>query len=110
MLGPHLVQAGDHPESWYRDRWCADHQGRAEVVLSDGSRCDCLTDTQAVEVDFAPKWAESVGQALLYGRLTGRQPTIVLIMRRASDLRCLDRLRSIIAAYGLPIQVVIATY
>ena len=26
--------------------------GRVEVVLPDGARCDCVTDTHAIEFDF----------------------------------------------------------
>jgi hypothetical protein len=30
-----------------------------EVVMKDGTRCDILTATHAIEVDFAKKWAEA---------------------------------------------------
>lgn len=68
-----------HREAWYQAEWCAANGGRAEVVLRDGSRVDCVTDTHAVEFDFTGKWAESIGQALNYAALTGKRGGIVLI-------------------------------
>lgn len=65
-----------------------------EYRLNDKTRVDCLTDTLAVEFDFANKWAECIGQALYYGRQTNRQPACVLIMERGEkDMKYLKRLR-----------------
>ena len=36
------------------------------MTMPDGTRCDILTDTHAIEVDFADKWAEAIGQSLNY--------------------------------------------
>ena len=44
------------------------------------ARVDCLTDKYAVEFDFANKWAESIGQALHYLRMTGKKAKVVLIL------------------------------
>jgi hypothetical protein len=61
-LLPAAAGAGhEHPEKWYQQRWCAEKNGQVEVVLSDRTRCDCLTDTNALEFDFGPKWAEAIG-------------------------------------------------
>ena len=68
------------------------------VKLSDKTRVDCLTDTLAVEVDFANKWAECIGQAIYYGKMTNKQPACLLIMENGEkDLKYLKRLRR--AAY-----------
>jgi hypothetical protein len=64
-----------------------------EYVLDDKTRVDCLTDTLAVEVDFAQKWAEAVGQSLYYAYKTGKKPGIVLILERPEHSRYLDRLK-----------------
>lgn len=65
-----------------------------EYKLNDKTRIDCLTDTLAVEVDFANKWAECIGQALYYGRKTRRTPACVLILENGEkDNRFLYRLR-----------------
>lgn len=50
-----------HLEKWYQEKWCAEQNGKAEVVLPDRTRCDCLTDKNAIEFDFGKKWAEAIG-------------------------------------------------
>jgi hypothetical protein len=42
----------EYPEKWYQQKWCEAHKGQVEVVLPDGTRCDCVTDTHAIEFDF----------------------------------------------------------
>ena len=88
----------------YQLPWCAERGGTVEVVLSDGTRADCVTATHAIEFDFAPKWAEAIGQALHYAALTGKKPGIVLIVG-PDDGRFLERLRATIAAHCLRIDV-----
>lgn len=51
-----------------------------EYENSDYTRVDCLTETHAVEFDFAKKWAESIGQALHYNAMTGKKGKVVLIL------------------------------
>lgn len=75
------------PEKYYQRRWCEERGGQLEVVMPDGSRCDCLLDDYAVEFDFAKKWAESNGQRLRYSRHTNRTGGIVLIVNEVSDYR-----------------------
>ncbi len=88
----------------YQLPWCAERGGTVEVVMSDGTRADCVTATHAIEFDFAPKWAEAIGQALHYAALTGKKPGIVLIVG-PDDGRYLERLRATIAAHCLRIDV-----
>jgi hypothetical protein len=54
----------ENPEKWYQQRWCEVHQGQVEVVLSDGTRCDCVTDTHAIEFDFGKNWRGTIGQKI----------------------------------------------
>ncbi len=104
-LCPQAQAAGhEHPERWYQERWCAD-RGQMEVVLRDGSRCDCLTETHAVEFDFAHKWAESIGQSLNYAAQTGKRPGIVLILESPADDRHLKRIKAVERAFGLGLTV-----
>lgn len=56
------------------------HNGIEEFENKDYTRVDCLTDKYAVEFDFANKWAESIGQALHYQRMTGKKAKVVLIL------------------------------
>jgi hypothetical protein len=94
----------DRPESSFVAEWCQEQHGQAEVRLLDGTRCDCLTDTHAIEFDFAPKWYEAVGQALYYGFQTGKKPGIVLILEGREDYRYWLRLNSTLEHYRVPIR------
>ena len=76
-----------------------------EYVLPDKTRCDCITLTHAIEVDFAVKWAEAIGQALHYAAHTGKRAGIVLILEGKKDHKYLIRLNSVIQHYELPIDV-----
>ncbi len=51
------------------------------MTIPDGTRCDILADTHAFEVDFADKWAESVGQSLNHAMQTGKKAGIVLELK-----------------------------
>ena len=93
-----------HLEKWYQNKWCAEHRGQAEVVLPDGTRADCLTDTHAVEFDFGGKWAEAIGQALYYGLQTGKRPGVVLILENEKDSKHWLRLNSTVKHFRLPVD------
>ena len=89
-------------EKTYQDKWCSAHNGIAEYKLNDKTRVDCLTETRAVEFDFADKWAECIGQSLYYGLQTGKTPTCGLIMERGDkDLKYLKRLRRVAYKKGV---------
>ena len=95
-----------HPEAYYQSIWCDDHGGRTEVVVEGGARCDCLTETHAIEFDFANKWAEAIGQALHYGAQTGKRAGIVLIIEApVRDRKYQNRLHPTIEVHDLPIDV-----
>lgn len=71
-------------EVYYQHIFCDSKNGVAEFVLEDRSRVDCLTSTEAIEVDFAHKWAESIGQALLYANMLDKEPAVLLIVNDKS--------------------------
>jgi len=85
-----------HSEKYYQDKFCAKIGGVTEYALPDKTRVDCLTDEYAIEIDFAEKWAESIGQALYYARMTGKKPAIYLILENESDNRFLERIKKAI--------------
>ena len=66
MFPAPLLAKREHPEKWYQRKWCEAHKGQVEVVLPDGTRCDCVTETHAIEFDFGDNWAEAVGQSAYY--------------------------------------------
>jgi hypothetical protein len=88
-------------ERFYQDKYC---QGIKEYVLSDRTRVDCVTDTHAIEYDFAKKWAESIGQSLGYAFETNKKAGIVLMVEDSSDYKYWINLNSIIQHYKLPID------
>lgn len=105
IISASVAHAGRiHPERWYQQQWCDARGGEVEVTLPDRTRCDCLTASHAVEVDFAKKWAESIGQALFYAIQTGHRAGIVLILERQTDQKYWIRLNTVIQHYGLPID------
>ena len=106
VLLPAVASAKNlHPERWYQEKWCTEHGGQVEVILLDRTRCDCLTETHAIEFDFGRKWAEAIGQALYYGIQTGKKPGIVLILEKETDRKYFIRLNSVIMHYGLDVDV-----
>ena len=90
-----------YPEKDYQNTWCNKWQGQSEVKLIDNTRVDCITKTYAVEFDFAPKWAEAVGQSLHYARLTGKKPAIVLIIENDSDFKYYNKIKPLCEQYGI---------
>ena len=84
------------PESFYRDLFAKESGGKTEVTLPDKTRCDVVTATHAVEVEFAAKWCEGLGQALWYGFQLDKQSGIVLILRKPEDQRFVIRLKSLL--------------
>jgi hypothetical protein len=93
------------PESYYQNQFAQKIGGQTEVTAGDGTRCDILTTTHAIEVDFAHKWGEAIGQSLNYGFQFNRRAGIVLILEKPSDQKHLIRVNSIIQHYDLPIKV-----
>ena len=95
MVGNICFAAHEHPEKYYQKQWCDKKGGITEYRLNDGTRVDCLLPNMAVEFDFAPKWAECIGQALYYGKMTNRTPACVLIIENPErDLKYIKRLRN----------------
>lgn len=94
-------------EKDYQNAWCSTHHGQQEVVLSDKARIDCLTQTHAIEFDFAKKWAESIGQALYYAQATHKKAGIVLIVENtAKDQKYLDRVKAVANLYNITLWTI----
>jgi len=53
---------------------------KTEVRLEDGTICDLVSDTYAIEVEYPRKWAESVGQAVHYGDMLNKKSAIILLL------------------------------
>lgn len=81
----------------------ADLGGQTEYRLQDGARVDILTDEYAIEVDWAPKWAESIGQAMYYSDQTNRAPLALLLITDDGDERFVKR--ALCAVDGVHVSV-----
>ena len=96
-----------HKEKEYQRAWCTAHHGHDEVVLVDKTRIDCLTDTHAIEFDFASKWAESIGQALYYAQATNKKAGIVLIVENGQkDEKYIKRLCTVAERYNITVWLI----
>ena len=90
-----------YPEKFYQENWCKENNGILEQQLVDGTRVDCLTKDYAVEFDFAPKWAEAIGQSLYYSGMTGKKAAINLIIEKKSDFKYYDRIKPLCESFGI---------
>lgn len=103
LISPAFAGGHIYPERHYQQAWCDAMGGQMEVMLPDRTRVDCLTDEYAVEVDFAPKWAEAIGQSLYYAHMTGKKPGVLLIMEHSKDQRYLERLNEVAKEHHLKV-------
>ncbi len=93
-----------HNEKYYQTQLCNELDGVMEQRLLDRTRVDCLTDEYAIEVDFAKKWAEGVGQSLYYAEMTEKKPAVGLIVRdNKKDKRHMKRLKVLADKYSIRI-------
>ena len=91
-------------EKYYQHKMCTKLDGEIEVVLKDRTRIDCLTDDYAIEVDWAKKWAEGIGQSLYYAYMTNKKPAVALIVGD-NDKKYLKRLK--VVSEKLDIKIII---
>ena len=90
-----------YPEKFYQQNWCKANHGFLEYKLIDDTRVDCLTKEYAVEFDFAPKWAEAIGQSLHYARMTGKKAGINLIIEDKSDFKYYHKIEPLCKEYNI---------
>ncbi len=99
----HAKKTGKKKEKHYQAEWCAD-RGLTEYRLPDRTRVDCLTESHAIEFDWAKKWHEGIGQSLYYAVQTGKRAGIVLIVKRRKHYKYWIRLNTTIQHHDLPID------
>lgn len=84
------------------------------VRLWDGTQCDYVTDTHAIEIDWAKngKWAEAIGQALYYAEVLNKKPAIILLVRlnvepniKALQKGYVYRCQTVCAKFGIKLYV-----
>lgn len=78
-------------EAFYQEKFAKEVGGTREVVLDDGTRIDIATQTEAIEVEFAHKFYEAIGQSLHYAVKTGKNPVIWLIVENQGEEKYVQR-------------------
>lgn len=91
-------------EKYYQSKMCSELGGKTEYVLFDKTRVDCLTPEYAIEVDFAKKWAEGIGQALYYAEVTKKKPAVALIVGE-DDTKYLERIQTVADKFDIKIII-----
>lgn len=74
--------------------------GQKEVAVASGY-VDLLAGDYAIEVEFADKWKQSIGQALWYGLQAGKTPAVVLIKKDNDDHKYVIQFGSALQYAGL---------
>jgi hypothetical protein len=92
-------------EKYYQTKFCTKLNGIIEYRLKDATRVDCLTDEYAIEVDWAKKWAEGIGQSLYYGLMTNKKPAVALIVGK-KDKKFLKRLKKVTSEFNIKIFII----
>ena len=100
-----IICFSNHKEKCYQNYFAKQVNGSAEVLMPDNTRCDILTEDLAIEVDFAYKWAEAIGQSLHYAKMMNRQAAIIIILKKKDDHLHMTKLLRVISDYKLPIKV-----
>lgn len=77
-------------EADYVNMYC---KGIIEYQLPDRTRVDCLTQEYAIEYDWAKKWAESIGQAMYYSKMTGKKPAVAIIIKNPYERIYINRIK-----------------
>jgi hypothetical protein len=72
----------------YVKEWCDRNRGKAEKEI-DGTRKrpDCTTKSHVVEIDYADKWKKNIPQAMEYGKLSGKQAKLVMVVESEEEER-----------------------
>jgi hypothetical protein len=83
--------------------------GQQEVPVTNG-RVDILTETLAIEVEWASKWKQAIGQALWYAQQTNRQPVIILLLKNKDDWKYSVQLQTTLNYAGLSERVQVQLY
>jgi hypothetical protein len=92
-------------ESYYQEEFAKVLGGETEVVLSDRTRVDIVTDKYAIEVDFGYKWAESVGQSLYYEKMLDKQAGVLLVVEGREEERFINRLMAVAVEHGIKVWI-----
>ena len=90
-------------EAYYIKKLADQLDGETEKIIK-GGRIDILTNEHAIEVEWAPKWKESIGQALWYAQHENKKPRIILLLKKDTDRNYFVRLNTALVYAKLNIE------
>lgn len=77
-----------HSKKWYVNQDCL----APASILKGSFGAVCVTDDEVQIYDYANKWRNTIGRSLHYAKVTGKRPSVVLIVEKKSDCRYSDKL------------------
>jgi len=96
-----------HKEKVYQMYWAGKyHAIDTEYILPDKARVDIVTKEYAIEVDFASKWAESIGQSLYYAEMMGLKPAVLLIVEEMKEMKFVYRIKILCDKYDIKLFLI----
>jgi len=96
-----------HKEKIYQMYWADENDAIAtEYILPDRTRVDIVTNEYAIEVDFASKWAESIGQSLYYAEMMKLKPAVLLIVEEMKDMKFVYRIKVLCDKYDIKLFII----
>jgi hypothetical protein len=105
LLLASLTSYSQQLERYYRNGFAIIMNGQQEVRLPNRRVVDIVTDTFAIEVEFANKWTQSIGQSLDYAKSLNKKAGILLVIEGVKTDRYVTELMDFIVFYRLPIKV-----
>jgi len=93
-------------ELFYQRILCTYFKGVINVPIANGLECDIITRDYAMEVDFCHKWAESIGQSLVYASELNLKPGICLIYNPISDKHFVKLSYPVIKKLGIKLYLI----
>jgi len=97
--------ARENHERYYQEISAKQLVGEMEVIQEDSTRVDIVTKTHAIEVDFADKWAEGIGQCLHYSGMTGLDAGLILIVEGDKDDKYVELVKKLLIKKSLRIYL-----
>ena len=98
-------------EKYYTNKFASIIKGKTQQYIPLNKRyVDIVTDTLAIEVEFANKFLESIGQSLDYAVLLNKKPCILLIVNGKNDENYLAELMRVNVEYQLKIRIYLWDY
>jgi len=107
LLSSFLQAKHIHNEKYYQRYANEAFFGGSIEEKIKGARIDIVTDDFAIEVDFARKQYEAIGQSLYYSMISKKRPAIILITENhRRDLKHILRCKTVCKKYDIKLWII----